>query len=131
MKSTTSLVARQCQLQEWANQISDCRHRPEGTNVTEWCRQNGITKTTYYYRLRQVRKACLDSIPQEQLPMATVNETARTVVAVPAALLNEAAETKSVSPELMVTIGKISILIKEDTSPDLLSMVLGVAAHVE
>lgn len=69
MKSTTSLIARQCRIQEWAGQVKECNQRPEGMSVDEWCQQHDITKTTYYYRLRQVRKACLDNISQDKLPL--------------------------------------------------------------
>ena len=34
-------------------------------SVVEWCACSGITKANYYYRLRRVRKACLESISQE------------------------------------------------------------------
>ena len=62
MKSTTSLVARQCRLQEWAMQIRECQNRPSDMNVREWCALNGITKDSYYYRLKKVREACLETI---------------------------------------------------------------------
>ncbi len=60
MSSETTMVAEQCRLQEWAAQIRDCQNRPAGMSVVEWCACNGITKANYYYRLRRVRKACLD-----------------------------------------------------------------------
>lgn len=62
MKSQTSQVARNCRIREWAAMVQECRNRPNGMSVDEWCRANNITKTNYYYRFAQVRKACLDSI---------------------------------------------------------------------
>lgn len=62
MSSQTSLVARQCRLQSWAMQIKDCQNRPEDMTVDEWCLQNNITKANYYYRMKCVRQACLDSM---------------------------------------------------------------------
>ena len=35
-------------------------------DVETWCAQNNITKANYYYRLRRVRKACLDQMQTEQ-----------------------------------------------------------------
>ena len=61
MKSQTSLVARSCRIQEWAAMVQECKNRPEGMSVDEWCHANNITKANYYYRLTQVRKACLES----------------------------------------------------------------------
>ena len=31
-------------------------------DVETWCAQNNIIKANYYYRLRRVRKACLDQM---------------------------------------------------------------------
>lgn len=58
----TSLVAKQCRLQFWALRIKDCQNRPDNMTVDEWYLQNNITKANYYYRLKCVRQACLDSM---------------------------------------------------------------------
>ena len=65
MKSQTSQVARSCRIREWASMVQECRNRPNGMSVDEWCQANNITKANYYYRFAQVRKACLDSIPSD------------------------------------------------------------------
>ena len=56
--------------------MRDCKNRPRGMDVETWCAQNNITKANYYYRLRRVRKACLDQLQTEQsdfieLPMTS------------------------------------------------------------
>ena len=61
MSSQTSLVAKSCRLQQWAVQINECQNRPKAMTVDEWCDQHDITKATYYYRLKCVRQAYLDS----------------------------------------------------------------------
>ena len=61
MKSQTSLVAQQVRLSEWAEQIRECQNRPKGMKVDEWCSQQGITKANYYWRLRRVREAFLET----------------------------------------------------------------------
>ena len=43
MKSQTSLVARSCRIQEWAAMVQECKNRPEGMSVDEWCHANNIT----------------------------------------------------------------------------------------
>jgi len=89
MKSQTSLVAQQTRLSEWAQQIKDCQNRPDGMKIDEWCQTNGMTKATYYWRLRKVREAVLETvdvtpafveIPTE-LPTASVPVTESKVVA--------------------------------------------------
>ena len=44
MKSETSIVAAQCRIREWAEQIRECQNRPEGMKVTDWCKDHGISK---------------------------------------------------------------------------------------
>ena len=45
--------------------VHSCNNRPIGISVDEWCRENSITIANYYYRMTQVRKACLDSLSDE------------------------------------------------------------------
>ena len=66
MNSQTSLVATNVRLQQWALQIRECQNRPSGMNVETWCADHGITKANYYYRMKQVRKACLKTVVQGQ-----------------------------------------------------------------
>ncbi len=61
MSSQTSLVAKSYRLQQWEVQISECQNRPKEMTVDEWCEQHSITKANYYYRLKRVREAYLDS----------------------------------------------------------------------
>ena len=68
MSSATTAVAVQYRLQEWAAQIRECQNRPAGMSVVDWCAAHGITKANYYYRLRRVREACLESLAPE-VPM--------------------------------------------------------------
>lgn len=74
MTTQTSIVAQQVRLHQWAEQVQACRNRPEGMDVETWCSQNNITKANYYYRLRRVREACLEQLPETpafvEIPMA-------------------------------------------------------------
>ena len=64
MKSHTSLVAQQTRLSEWTELIRDCQSRPQGMKIDEWCQLHGITKASYYWRLRKVREAYLETAEQ-------------------------------------------------------------------
>lgn len=64
MITQISIVAQQVRLHQWAEQVQACRNRPEGMDVETWCSQNNITKANYYYRLRRVREARLEQIPE-------------------------------------------------------------------
>ena len=129
MKSQTSLAARNYRLQEWTKMIQDCSTRPIGMSVDDWCREHSITKANYYYRMTQVRKACLDALPE------TTREQA--VVPVPMNLMSledEQAKTLthvSDASFLELSAHGITLRVTEQTPTALLSKVLGVLAHVE
>ena len=71
MSSEITMVAEQYRPQEWAAQIRECQNRPAGMSVVDWCACHGITKANYYYRLRRVRKACLEDL-QEKHPQQSI-----------------------------------------------------------
>lgn len=53
MSSEASMAAADFRLREWAAQIRECQNRPAGMSVVGWCACHGITKTNYYYWLRE------------------------------------------------------------------------------
>lgn len=59
MNFQTSKIAQNIRLQEWGRMIQECKSRPTGMTIGEWCAQHNITKCDYYYRMRAVRKACI------------------------------------------------------------------------
>ncbi len=87
MKSQTSLVAQQTRLSEWAEQIKECQNRPQGMKIDEWCRLHGITKANYYWRLRKVREAFLETTDISptfvELPIPTPAEPVASVTTEP------------------------------------------------
>jgi transposase-like protein len=42
-----------------------------GQTVTEWCAENGVTRKTFYYRLRQIRNEAIDQIEQHDIVPVT------------------------------------------------------------
>ena len=119
MNSLTTKAAVQYRLGEWAAQIRDCQNRPEGMSVVQWCSQNGITKANYYYRLRRVRKSCLEDLPEEMIPQP--------VVPVPAGLLDGRYDAADAPGQgLDISMKDFSIHVTEHTSMKLLAEVLEV-----
>ena len=115
MSSETSVAAEQCRLQEWAAQIRACQSRPAGMS---------ITKANYYYRLRRVRKACLEAI-QTEMP-------AQQMVPVQPELLQHQEQIgRNLRPGLDIFIKGFSIHVTESTSMSLLADVLKVVRHAE
>jgi len=123
MNTQTSLVAEQIRLQQWADQIRDCQNRPSDMKVDAWCQEHGITKANYYYRLRRVRKTCLElcepspsfvelTAPTESMPM----KGSHTHSSVAAALHTESG---------------ITIDLYHNASPEFLRNLIGAVSHAE
>lgn len=121
MKQETSIVARKCRLQEWAFMIQDCNDRPHGMTVKQWCLEHDITPANYYYRLKEVRKACLDSLAFENMDQR--------IVPVSAELLAQKEEVQNSSSGLEVSVNGISIHVTDHADLELLKMVLQVAKN--
>ena len=122
MSSQTSLVAKQCRIQSWAMQIKDCQNRPEDMTVDEWCLKNNITKANYYYRLKCVRRACLDSMESTaafvELPVPeTVPTESSTISSGPAAVIRGA--------------NGLCIELQENASADFLRKLIGACNYAQ
>ena len=124
MSSETTMVAEQCRLQEWAAQIRDCQNRPAGMSVVSWCTCHGITKANYYYRLRRVREACLETI-QEKTPAQQM------VLVQPGLLRPQGHKDRDAQPGLDISIKGFSIHVTESTSMALLTEILKAVQHAE
>lgn len=80
-------IKEQVQLERWQKQIEE--RQATGLSIGAFCEQHGISKTTYYYRLRKVREhlcrsaGLLPELPSEApneqrvVPIRTVTENAR------------------------------------------------------
>ena len=122
MDSITTMTAKQYRLQQWTEQIHACRNRPAGMSVEEWCGEQGITKATYYYRLRCVREACLEGLrPGEMVPVS------RALMAA----CQEKEKESSQQGGLDLEWNHYTIHVTVDTDPSLLASVLRVIRHVE
>lgn len=125
MKTQTSLVSRQCRLKEWAEMVHDCQNRPIGMSVGEWCEAHSITKANYYYRMTEVRKACLEQ--------AAIQMPEQSIVPITDTLLTKVQAPKAVSTESTIDIrlNGICITVNEHTSMELLEKVIRVISHVQ
>jgi len=120
VKTNESKVARQYRLQQWADAIRECNNRPADLSVKDWCDQHDITPENYYYRLKEVRKACLANFPMESTPQR--------IVPVPSTLTTNVSTQDSF---LEIVANNVSIRVTANTSKELLTMVLQVAANVK
>ena len=94
-------------------------------SVGEWCEAHSITKANYYYRMTEVRKACLEQ--------TSIQMPEQTIVPITDTLLTQVQETKSVSTESTIDVrfNGICITVNEHTSMELLDRVLKVISHAQ
>ena len=122
MKQETSVAARNYRLQEWAVMVQQCNSRPHGMTVKQWCLEHDVTPANYYYRLNEVRKACLETLPAEGIQQQ--------VVPVSQELLGQKELTPASDKSgLDVSVNGFSIHVTDTTSPELLKMVLRVVSN--
>ena len=121
MNTQTSLVAEQIRLQQWADQIRDCQNRPSDMKVDAWCREHGITKANYYYRLRRVREACLELCD----PSPSFVELTAPTESIPA----KVSHTHSPVAATLHTESGSTIEIYNDASMEFLRNLIGAASH--
>ena len=121
MKTETSIVARQYRLMEWAEQIRDCKARPSGMSVAEWCSMHDISTANSYYRFSQARKACLEQVQEEPVKQSVV----------PVQIEQLKKETQNSNSSLELNVNGIVIRVTESTSNELLKKVLQVIADVK
>ena len=67
-------VKESVQLSKWQSEIEE--RQSSGMSVDAWCSRQGISKNTYYYRLRKVREHLCEiagQLPEEQrvVPIST------------------------------------------------------------
>ncbi len=122
MNSQTSLIAKQCRIQSWAMQIKECQNRPKDMTVDEWCLQNNITKANYYYRLKCVRQACLDSMESTpafvELPLPENKIT------------SECTNSSAIAAIIRGSNG-LSIELHENASADFLRKLIGACTYAQ
>ena len=56
-----AMVKKEVQLQNWSEM--ELTRQQSGMKVAQWCEQEHINHSTYYYRLRKVREGICEQIP--------------------------------------------------------------------
>lgn len=109
----------------WQDVIDQCLSRPKGTTTSQWCKDNGINRKSYYYWQRKLRD---EAYAQNCVPAVTDNCTdiAFAEINVPAVVQPQAEEMKTTA---CVKRNGISIEFTNEISADLLSQLLKEVLH--
>ena len=65
--STRSII-HQATLKEWASRIKE--QKSSGLSVSEWCRQNNLSKDKYFYWKRQLKTEIVEQALPDIVPLA-------------------------------------------------------------
>lgn len=122
MSSITTAVAVDYRLQQWAQLVKDCQNRPQDMTVEQWCDTKGISKSNYYYRLRCIRKACLEHVQDNSVPCQQVIE-------IPEKFTQQS--IAEISSDISIEINGAVIRIKEEVSESFLEKVVRVVSRVK
>lgn len=93
--------------------------------VETWCSQNGITKANYYYRLRRVREAYIETTTQSsettfvELPVMSESEK------------SERQEPKDQTVAQIHTAGGLSIDVFSSISAEQMQSLIGAVTNVK
>lgn len=73
-------IRNEYRLQQWADMIRACRE--SGMSIKEFCRQNGISEKTYYYRLHKLRQTVSSAAQPKlvRLEALTGQDTVRSAI---------------------------------------------------
>lgn len=109
----TRLATSQLRMQSWANIIKD--RNASGLSVNEYCRQHDLSRNAYFYWLRKIRSAVIESggVRLMEAPFTPESTVA------------------SFRPRLTMQIGDITIGADTTTTRELLTMACEVASHVK
>lgn len=110
----TRLAAQQVRLHEWTGIIH--ARNESGLTVKEFCTQNNVTETQYFYWLRKVRSAAIEASGKQFVELPAPTETT-----------DEVANTADVTIEL----NGAKIHVSNAGCRSTLAMVLEVIGHAQ
>lgn len=108
---TTNELKHQAGLQVWSQRVQDCRG--SGLSVRRWCREQGITTTTYYRWERELLAAAGSSAKRPQ------GATVFAELPAPGAMQQNGSERTAT-----LRIGENSIDLYQQMDPQMLKMLV-------
>ena len=98
-----AIIKKDVQLCSWS-EMEIARQR-SGLTVAEWCEQEHISHSTYYYRLRKVRESLCEQIP---VPIMEISE-----------------KTQTESSTIKIVSGNVSDEMTADVPTEIITAVIG------
>ncbi len=134
---TIADVKERVMLSEWQRQIEE--RQSGGYSIEEWCQMQGISKSSYYYRLRRVRRYLCEItgvLPETQREKHSKNGSGQQIVPLREIIgknsvvdtLSHQSNTLAASDESKIEIscGEVKVAFKGSVEKELLQTVLEV-----
>ena len=111
-------------LEEWRQIVKQCRE--SGLSNREFCRMNGISEKTYYYRLRKLREAAVrkEVLNNDDFPEANHSTTLCKIE------IGNEQKHAAEHDRICVRFHGAEIDIPADASPDTLKMIFCVLSEI-
>ena len=100
-----AMVKKEVQLQNWSDK--ELARQESGLTVTEWCRQEKISTSTYYYRLRRIRENLCKQIPVPVTEIAEKTETDSAAISIVSGDLKVEISSDVPSEKIVAIIGAL------------------------
>lgn len=97
------MVKQEIQLQNWLE--TELSRQESGLTIAQWCRQERVSTSAYYYRLRKLREKLCEQI------------------AVPVTEITEKAETDHAA--IRIVSGDVKVEIASDVSSEKIAAIIG------
>ena len=113
-------ITEEVRLQEWGAAIAECNN--SGMTKKEWCRQNGMSLKTFYYRQMRVRQAAyqrMTSVTREEKGIQFAELTPQLSPPLPVAK-----PPRSRKAPAVLCVGKLRIELNESISDAMLKQVI-------
>lgn len=100
-----AIVKKEVQLQNWSE--TELARQESGLTVTQWCKQEKISTSSYYYRLRKIRENLCKQIPVQVTEIKENTETDHAAIRIVSGDLKVEISTDVSSEKIAAIIGAL------------------------
>lgn len=115
--------------QYWKGIIQACQQRPEGQNVRQWLKDNGILEQSYYKWQQKFRQEAYEMMKTtQQMPSSQSTEVSFAEIPVRLPEGNDFSEI-TLAPAAVIKTSNITIAISNEITDSLLSRIIQEVSH--
>lgn len=129
MDSNVKSLTTQYRYDRWVGIISE--RNASGLSIKDWCRQNNVKETSYYYWLKKIRHSMVESLnPDDRTDEVTFVPMLSQPKSNELNHVNHDKTSSAPQPEVIIKLGEITIEFGNQTSQELILNVLRTLRNV-